>query len=166
MNTKYNSTTAKWLVPLMAIIVSVTIHVLLIQINWDQEEEYLINPISVKIKSYEKKQKPEINLENEKSISKNTNTEKKAIKLIQDTIIFVRTKSTYDYLSDKKEQWRKSVTEININEQSKIFSEYTEKNGVVHIKIAEACVFIRESNPLWQFDEPIFVFEECRNRFE
>jgi len=163
MDIKYNSSTAKGLVPLIAIIVSLTIHVLLIQINWNQEEEYIINPISVKINTFEKKQKPEINLENEKSISKNTNTEKKAIKLIQDTITYVRTKSTYDYLSDKKEQWRKSVTENGIDEKSKNFREYTEKNGVVHIKIAEACVFIRESNPLWQFDEPIFVFEECRN---
>lgn len=160
MEMRFNNIVSRWIIPFIAIIISLFLHALLFNIDWDDEEGNKKYSISVKLKKYEHKIKKKTVQKSDPKLNINNKTAITAIKLIQDTISFVklRSKST---IKESKKRWQKDVTTISKSLTSNYISEYRGMNGTAHYKIAGNCFRYRETDHLRPFDEPIFEFERC-----
>jgi len=165
---EYKTINTKWLIPLLAIFVSLLFHFILLQINFENDEINVTNNIAVKIK-LKKHQSMKRNDTNKLKLSEKRKIDKKnkkheitANKLLQDANALIQSLSDQKYNFNLKGKWRNSVTiDVNLHKED-ILNNYTEANGTEHIKIANNCFSLRESNFLFLFDEPIYVSERCR----
>jgi len=170
MEKRDNNFRAKWVIPFTAVIFSLFLHALLLQIKWDDKEEYSPPSISVRLLNYNINSRPvQKQKSTEKIQSKSNNTKGLAIKLIQDSMSLAKTQAEYLYSVQFNKKLQKNIImDINTdnNQNKTLIKDYIENNGTVHLKIANSCFSVRESNFLWMFDEPIYEVEECLNKFK